>query len=186
LSQPLTPALLPAGAHWLPLRTSTDLRGRFAKLPTEEDLAANGITFHIRDEFCSISHRGVIRGMHFQTPPHEHRKMVCCLAGAVLDVLLDLRPGPGYGRSYAIPLGASNPALLLIPAGVAHGFASLEDASLMLYRTSTPHAPDHDLGVRYDSFGFEWPSADPILSERDAAHPRIADFVSPFAPCDCS
>ena len=118
--------------------------------------------------------------MHFQTPPHAHDKLVYCAHGRVLDVLLDLRRGSGYGHSVGVTLDSSQPAVLFIPRGVAHGFRALTDDALMVYKTSTEHAPSHDAGVRHDSFGFDWKCDEPMLSERDRGHPALADFDSPF------
>jgi len=121
-----------------------------------------------------------VRGMHFQLPPHDHVKLVYCPVGAVLDVLVDLRKGSGMGRVASAELRGDEPSLLVIPKGVAHGFRALRDDSLMVYKTSTEHAPSHDAGIRWDSFGFDWGVALPVLSARDAAHPALADFASPF------
>jgi dTDP-4-dehydrorhamnose 3,5-epimerase len=97
-------------------------------------------------------------------------------------VLLDLREGSDYGRHASVHLEADRPHLLWIPKGVAHGFLSLTDHSLMVYKTSAEHVPTHDAGVRFDSFGFEWGVGTPQLSERDLRHPALADFRSPFLP----
>jgi dTDP-4-dehydrorhamnose 3,5-epimerase/CDP-3, 6-dideoxy-D-glycero-D-glycero-4-hexulose-5-epimerase len=119
--------------------------------------------------------------MHFQMPPHDHVKVVYCAAGAVLDVLLDLRAGSAYGNLASAHLSGDEPHILWIPKGIAHGFLSLTDNSLMIYKTSSEHAPTHDAGIRYDSFGFNWAIDDPILSDRDRQHIALADFTSPFS-----
>lgn len=136
--------------------------------------------FDFREEFYSTSAKNVLRGMHFQLPPHDHVKLVYCAHGAVLDVLLDLRRGPGYGKTASVRLDADEPSLLVIPKGIAHGFLSLTDGSLMVYKTSTEHAPTHDAGIHYGSFGFNWGSEQPTMSARDAGHPALSDFDSPF------
>ena len=143
-------------------------------------MAQCGLAFDFREEFFSVSGKDVIRGMHFQTPPHDHDKMVYCARGAVLDVLLDLRPGPGYGVSRGIELRDEEPRVLFIPRGVAHGFLALTAGALMVYKTSAEHAPVHDRGIRFDSFGFDWGCQYPVISERDLGHPAFRDFVSPF------
>ena len=178
--------LLP-GAWLVGLKRFEDARGSFVKTyaRTAFDAAlglapARDPAFDCREEFYSVSNQGVLRGMHFQLPPHDHVKLVYCAVGAVLDVLLDLRNGPGYGRRASVQLDAGTPRLLVIPRGIAHGFLSLADGSLMVYKTSTEHAPSHDAGVRFDSFGQDWGCDAPVLSERDRKHPTLAEFVSPF------
>lgn len=178
--------LLP-GAWLVQLKRFEDARGSFVKTYSRTFFdaalkveASHLAAFDFREEFYSMSVKNVIRGMHFQLPPHDHVKLVYCSMGAVEDVLLDLRRGPDYGRSVSVQLSGDTPQLLVIPKGIAHGFVSLTDQSMMVYKTSTEHAPSHDAGIRFDSFGHSWPTATPILSARDRAHPAFADFVSPF------
>lgn len=168
------------GAYLVELARFEDARGVFVKTFLHSKFQSLGLHTDFREEFFSTSNVNVIRGMHFQVPPHDHVKLVQCLNGRVLDVLLDLRKGETYGRVASLELDASKPSLLLIPAGIAHGFCSLEQGSLMMYKTSTEHQPTHDRGIRWDSFGFQWPVVTPIVSDRDQAHPGFADFVSPF------
>jgi dTDP-4-dehydrorhamnose 3,5-epimerase len=119
--------------------------------------------------------------MHFQLPPHDHYKLVVCLAGGVLDVVLDLRRGsPAYGKFESFELTGRSPQLLLIPPGLAHGFCVTEAPATMYYKVTTAYSPAHDSGVRWNSIGFEWPVNDPLVSARDAALPALADFQSPF------
>jgi dTDP-4-dehydrorhamnose 3,5-epimerase/CDP-3, 6-dideoxy-D-glycero-D-glycero-4-hexulose-5-epimerase len=108
-------------------------------------------------------------------------KSVYCPVGSARDVLLDLRAGPGYGRSVEILMTAKDPAVLVIPPGIAHGFLSLEDDTLMVYKTSTEYCPPADSGIRWDSFGHDWRlSGAPVTSDRDAQLGAFSDFVSPF------
>ncbi len=159
----------------------TDERGSFAKSFHDDWFRERGIDFQMREEFFSRSRRDVIRGMHFQTPPHDHGKVVVCLQGAILDVLVDLRRDSGsYGQSWSIELSESNRAVLYVPSGVAHGFLAKTDDALVHYKTSSVHAAAHDSGIRWNSFGFNWPVASPLLSERDRGFPGLAGFESPF------
>ena len=175
LEQPLV------GVHLLQPKVFTDKRGDFVKTYHREILYDLGLDFTPAEEFLSTSRRGVLRGMHFQLPPHEHSKLVYCVRGSVLDVLLDLRKGSGsYGQFVAVELSHVNRRMFFIPAGVAHGFVALEDDSVMIYKTSTVHAPIHDAGIRWDSFGFAWPGRDFIISDRDTSFPPLAGYVSPF------
>ncbi|NUZ08202.1 dTDP-4-dehydrorhamnose 3,5-epimerase family protein [Piscinibacter koreensis] len=177
--------LLP-GARFVRLKRFDDARGSFVKTFSRSLFEAaiagmpGGEPFELSEEFYSTSARDVIRGMHFQVPPHDHVKLVYCASGAVLDVLVDLRRGPGYGKVASVRLDAAAPSLLVIPKGVAHGFRSLTDDSLMVYKTSTEHSPAHDQGIRWDSLDFAWDCPAPVISARDRAHPPLAEFESPF------
>ncbi len=171
--------LLP-GAWALGLRHAADERGTFIKTCVPEELARLGLPFTMAEQFVSRSRRGVIRGMHFQVPPHAHTKLVCCLAGRVTDVLLDLRVGPGFGRVAHLDLCGDTPVLLYLPPGIAHGFAARTDDALMLYMTSSLHSPAADMGVHHASFGFDWGGGLHTVSARDQQLPPLAEFRSPF------
>src|SRR5450759_2418869 len=132
-----------------------DLRGSFVKTYARSAFNAAGVPFEFLEEFYSVSNRDVIRGMHFQTPPHDHIKIVYCPIGAVLDVLLELRPGTNFGKIASIELSENEPSLVVIPKGIAHGFRCLKDRSLIVYKTSTEYAPNNDAGIRWDTFGFD-------------------------------
>jgi dTDP-4-dehydrorhamnose 3,5-epimerase len=158
-----------------------DARGNFVKSFHEDQLAAHGISMTVREEFFSTSSKDVLRGMHFQTPPHAHQKLIYCITGKVLDVLLDLRQcSPTFGRSISLELSATNRHVLYVPVGFAHGFFSMEDHSCLVYKTDAVHAPQNDAGIHWDSFGFDWPSHTPLISGRDLAHPAFSEFHSPF------
>ncbi len=170
-----------AGLLVLQPKVFADARGSFVKTYHEGLFRELGIHFAPREEFFSVSRRGVVRGMHFQTPPMAQAKVVFCLAGSVLDVVVDLRKtAPTFGRSYARELSAASREILFIPVGFAHGFVALTDDALMYYLAGEVHSPQHDAGIRWDSFGFDWPVKQPSLSERDLKFPTLADFASPF------
>jgi dTDP-4-dehydrorhamnose 3,5-epimerase len=178
----VTPLPLP-GVLLVEPAVSGDDRGQFVKTFHAAALAELGLNFELREEFYTISRRHVLRGMHFQLPPHDHQKLVCCLHGRALDVLVDLRTGsPTYGRHLSLELNVASPRQVWVPRGVAHGFLSLEDNTYMLYKTDREHAPSHDAGIRWDSFGFDWPTPvdELIISPRDRRHPPLAEFASPF------
>ncbi|MDT8391493.1 MAG: dTDP-4-dehydrorhamnose 3,5-epimerase family protein [Lentisphaeria bacterium] len=159
----------------------TDQRGAFVKFfhaPTFEHL---GLPTDFREDFFSVSGVNVIRGMHFQLPPWDHGKLVSVLRGKVYDVVLDLRRGsPTFGKHVSTILEADRGDALFIPSGLAHGFCSLEEGTLLGYKTTREHHPEHDAGVRFDSFGETWPTMDPVISSRDLAHPEFKAFNSPF------
>lgn len=158
-----------------------DVRGTFVKTFHSERFAELGLPVDWREEYYSSSREGVIRGMHFQTPPHDHEKLVYCMQGRVLDVIVDLRKqSPTFGHHVAVELDAARGHGMLIPKGMAHGFLALTKAVLMAYKVSTVYAPTSDAGIRWDSFGLDWGVDQPIISERDRVHPSLADFASPF------
>jgi len=118
--------------------------------------------------------------MHFQLPPSQHAKLVTCISGRVLDVVVDLRlDSSTYGCSASVELSSEHPSALYIPEGLAHGFLALEE-SILHYKTTSAHDPERDRGILWSSIGFPWPVSDPILSDRDALFPALAAFASPF------
>jgi len=160
-----------------------DSRGNFVKPYHEEQLTTLGIEFELKEEFYSTSCSGVLRGMHFQLPPHAHQKIIYCIAGEVEDVLLDLRKESAtYGQSVSIRLSAENKHVVYVPKGFAHGFYSVKDNTCLVYKTDAVHAPEYDKGVLWNSFGHAWPSSEmePIISERDLGHKTFKVFKSPF------
>lgn len=158
-----------------------DNRGKFIKTFTSEFFKKNNLHINIKETYHSISHKNVIRGMHFQTPPHDHIKLVYVPYGKILDVALDIRVGsPTYGKYFSCELSSENGKVLIIPKGLAHGFRSLEDNSIVTYMQTSCHAPDSDIGIRYDSFGFDWKCDFPIVSERDLSFKSFVEFNSPF------
>ena len=176
----LTELPLP-GCFRLQPRVFQDARGRFVKPLVFSQLQAHGLRTDFVEQYHSTSASGVIRGMHFQTPPHEHAKLVYCAAGSVNDVLLDLRrQSPTYGKATSLPLTAESGHALYLAAGIAHGFVATQEPALMVYNVTSEYAPDNDSGVRWDSFGFDWEVAAPVMSERDRSFLALADFVSPF------
>ena len=171
-----------------PLFHHTDDRGEFVKVyqasgrwDAQDEGADHSERGEIAELFWSRSACGVVRGLHFQVPPHAHRKLVTVVSGAAIDVVVDLRVGsPTYGEHVTISLDAATPVAVQVPIGCAHGFQSTADDTVILYATSTEHAPNADRGIRWDSIGVEWPIPRVLLSERDAEFPALADFESPF------
>jgi len=170
-----------AGVYILECFHASDDRGVFVKTFHAPTLHEFGLETHFEESFFSVNHTGVIRGMHFQLPPHNHVKIVYCNQGALNDVVLDLRKdSPTYGKSICVELSDENRYALYIPSGMAHGFETLVDNTIMTYLTSTPHAPSHDAGIRWDSFGHTWKLPAPVLSARDQEFQRFDDFETPF------
>lgn len=170
-----------AGLFVIDLFHAEDNRGGFVKTFHKESFDKMGLNSDFQESFFSINNKGVIRGMHFQTPPHDHDKLVYCTNGRLNDVILDIRKeSPTYGKYASIELSGDNYRAIYIPKGMAHGFESLEDRTMMTYLTSTMHQPTHDTGIRFDSFGKKWSISNPILNERDLSWPSLEKFNSPF------
>ncbi len=158
-----------------------DNRGDFMKTYHEEIFRDRGIHTIWSEEYFSTSHKDVIRGMHFQTPPYDHDKLVNCISGRVLDVVVDLRTDSGnYGKVISVELSGENGKMIFIPKGCAHGFLSLEDNSVMFYKVSQVYTATNDMGLAWDTIGIEWPVSNPIISVRDQNHPDFKVFKSPF------
>ena len=133
----------------------------------------------------SMSSYGVMRGLHFQRPPFTQSKLVRCVAGATLDVAVDIRKGsPTYGQHVAVELTADNHRQLFIPKGFAHGFAVLSETAVFQYKCDEFYHPEADGGISIldESLGIDWriPADKAMLSEKDLKHPRLTDYDSPF------
>lgn len=163
-------------------RVFTDDRGTFVKTFHADQFHRLGLNGVWREYFYSSSALGVVRGLHFQVPPTDHIKLVTCVVGAVWDVVVDLRrTSPTYGKHVARELTADRGSLLYIPRGMAHGFLSLSEGSVMLYAVETVHDSQCDKGIRWDSCGISWPSVGALnMSKRDATLPPFDNFESPF------
>jgi dTDP-4-dehydrorhamnose 3,5-epimerase len=158
-----------------------DARGRFVKIFHEPSYADLGLETNFVEEYYSVYHKNVIRGLHFQVPPMDHVKMVYCIEGNALDVVLDLRVGsPTYGQFEMFELSSINASSIYIPKGMAHGFCALSENTIMVYKVSTTYSPAHDKGILWNSVGIHWPTNDAILSARDQSFPSLEEFVSPF------
>lgn len=159
----------------------SDHRGLFVKTFHQQAFEDLGIPFDFAEEYFSISQKNVLRGMHFQLPPHAYIKLVYCIEGAVLDVLLDLRKqSKTYGQTISLELSSTKRNLIYMPVGIAHGFYTQSEQATLIYKTSVGYHPESDTGILWSSFNFDWPSTTPILSARDKAHPTFAGFKNPF------
>ncbi|MFC5285203.1 dTDP-4-dehydrorhamnose 3,5-epimerase family protein [Pedobacter alpinus] len=167
--------------YLIKLNQISDLRGSFTKTIHKETFDTYSIDSNFTESFYSKSHKNVIRGMHFQIPPDDHSKLVYLISGSILDVILDIRKeSPTYGKFFSIVITADNPQAIYIGKGLAHGFKSLEDNSVVEYHTTTSHSKQNETGIKYSSFGFDWGSENDILSERDLNFKNFIDFNSPF------
>lgn len=158
-----------------------DDRGAFVKPYHADTLEKWGLQSSFKESFYSTNNRGVVRGMHFQRPPHAHEKLVYCSSGRLTDVILDIRKdSPTFGQWAEVELSGDNFKAVYMPIGVAHGFSVLEDNTCMVYLTSTVHNAESDAGVLWNSFGYKWPFLYPTNSERDKTFPNLQDLDSPF------
>jgi dTDP-4-dehydrorhamnose 3,5-epimerase len=165
------------GAFAVALQELRDERGFFARSYCAAEFAAQGLGPELRQ--CSVSYnarRGTLRGLHYQDAPHEEHKLVRCTAGAIFDVIVDIRQSsPTYRRWYGAELTMANRRSLFIPPGFAHGFVSLTDGAEVYYMISAAHAPEFSRGLRWNdpAFAIEWPLAPTVISARDAAYPLM-------------
>jgi dTDP-4-dehydrorhamnose 3,5-epimerase/CDP-3, 6-dideoxy-D-glycero-D-glycero-4-hexulose-5-epimerase len=158
-----------------------DLRGSFVKVFHEGIFAKNGMSIDFKESYFSVSHKGVIRGMHFQVPPSEHIKLVYLSQGQVTDVVLDIRKNSKtFGKYFSIELNETDPVMVYIPVGCAHGFVSKANNTIVNYMQTSVYEAKNDYGIRFDSFGFDWRVEYPIVSERDRQFPNWTKFTSPF------
>jgi dTDP-4-dehydrorhamnose 3,5-epimerase len=142
-------------------------------------LLGHDITFVQDNE--SLSHEGVIRGLHYQLPPHAQSKLVRVVRGAVWDVAVDIRKdSPTFGQSVSCELTAENGRQFFIPRGFAHGFVVLEDDTLFSYKCDNFYNPASERGLKYDDpvlgINWPWPGRDYLLSEKDKKHPLLKDI----------
>lgn len=163
-----------------------DARGYFFESYKKSALEAEGIEADFIQDNRSLSRaKGTIRGLHFQTNPFAQAKLVSALRGAILDVAVDIRrDSPTFGRHVAVTLSAELGNQLLIPAGFAHGFCTLEPDVEVFYKVTAPYAPQHDRSVRWDdpALAIAWPVAEgeAQLSDKDAKAPLLADAPELF------
>ena len=142
-----------------------------------------GLPYEFVQDNHTMSHAvGTLRGLHFQAPPAAQGKLVRCGRGGIFDVAVDIwRGSPNYGQWKGRELKAENGHQLYVPVGFAHGFVTLEPDSEIVYKCTDYYAPETEGAVRWDSCGIDWPlSVDPILSDKDAIAPALADFDRPF------
>lgn len=173
------------GLKILKPRVFTDTRGYFLESYSKRlfDREVAEVEFVQDNESCSSL--GVIRGLHFQRPPHAQAKLVRCVKGCVLDVALDIRKGsPTYGRHVAIELSEDNHLQFFIPHGFAHGFAVLSDTAVFQYKCDDYYHPETEGGIALhdSSISIDWriPLNKAIISDKDTRHPLFSDFESPF------
>ena len=160
-----------------------DERGYFFESFNQEKFESIGIKEKFNQDNQSLSNKGLVRGLHFQAPPHAQGKLVRVIKGAVQDVVVDIRKNAlTYGKSYSVELSEENFLMLYIPPGFAHGFATLQDHTIFSYKCTDTYHPECEGGLAWDDreFAIDWSVSAPILSEKDKKYQAFSLFVSPF------
>ena len=163
-------------------RVFEDDRGFFYESYNRKSFYHEGIDMEFVQDNQSYSQKGVLRGLHFQKPPHAQTKLVCVLAGVVQDVVVDLRKSqPTYGRHYSIELSSLNRKRLLIPKGFAHGFLVLSESADVLYKCDEYYHPESEGGIRYDDLqlAIDWQIKQDkrIVSDKDLNLPEFSSAM---------
>jgi dTDP-4-dehydrorhamnose 3,5-epimerase len=167
------------------LRMHRDGRGTFVERWRQSVYQELGLPAFVQDNHA-VSRRGVLRGLHFQAPPHAQGKLVFVVVGTIFDVVVDLRrSSPSYGRWGGVRLGAGRAEQLWVPPGFAHGYLTLSKRADVLYKVTAEHAPEAEGGVRWDDpdLAIDWPLGalgTPLLSVRDARLPLLRELDVPF------
>ena len=159
--------------------TYPDERGFFRETYRRAAFADGPVQVDAVQVNCSRSHRGVLRGLHYQREPAGVGKLVSVLAGRVYDVAADVRPGsPTFGRWVGAELSADDGRMLSVPRGFAHGFCALADETVVMYVMTGEFSPAHDTGVRWDDpdLAIDWPVTDPVLSQKDRGLPLLSEI----------
>ena len=160
-------------------RIFTDDRGNFFESFNEKEMVANGIFGPFIQDNQSVSHRNVLRGLHFQNHPHQQGKLIRVVRGGVLDVVVDIRKNSKtFGRHYTIELNEIEKKMLWIPAGFAHGFITLEDNTVFLYKVTDYYDPLSESGILYNDpeLNIDWQTNSPIVSQKDKILPTFKEF----------
>lgn len=164
------------GAYIITPNSYEDERGSFSRVFCQEEMAD-----FCHDDFVQVNHsitrrKGAVRGMHFQYPPDSEVKMIKCIKGSVLDLIIDIREGsPTFLKSHAEVLSAENMKMIYIPKGFAHGFQTLEDNVELLYFHSSVYSPDNEgaLNIKDPRLNITWPLEITDISQRDEMHSFI-------------
>ena len=172
----VSPLGLP-GAFVIKPFAAEDERGVFFKTFTDEVLAKIGASSRFAEEFFSTNRLGALRGLHYQREEASQAKLVTCMRGRIFDVLVDLRKSsPTFGKHITLDLSGKNLHTLFVPHGFAHGFLTLEDDSIVVYRADRPYSPKDERGIVYNDskLAISWPVIGRIIvSSKDAAWPKF-------------
>jgi dTDP-4-dehydrorhamnose 3,5-epimerase len=165
------------GVFEIDLEANSDERGFFARSWCQKEFTDHGLTPHVVQ--CNISfniRKGTLRGIHYQTAPSPEAKLIRCTAGAIYDVVVDLRlQSPTFKEWFGVVLTAANRRMLYVPEGCGHGFLTLEANTEVFYQMSEFYDPELARGVRWNdpAFNIAWPAAVEVISERDRTYPNL-------------
>ena len=160
-----------------------DERGYFLETYNKEKWKELGINFDFLQDNQSQSSEGVLRGLHFQNPPYAQGKLVSVIAGAVIDIAVDLRKkSKTYGSYFALELSEQNKTIFWIPPGFAHGFVSLQDNTIFSYKCTQVYNKHSEASIRWDDpdLAIDWKIQNPIISEKDRNAPFFKEYISMF------
>jgi dTDP-4-dehydrorhamnose 3,5-epimerase len=158
-----------------------DLRGKLVKTFNKDSFTAGNLKIDWKEQFYTVSGKSVLRGLHFQKPPHQLSKLVYCIRGKIIDVIVDLRIGsPTYARYEQFELSSDNNTMLYLDEGIAHGFYSMTDDTITVYNTTECYSKEHDCGILWNSLNIPWPDKNPVISDKDKNLIPFKDFISPF------
>jgi dTDP-4-dehydrorhamnose 3,5-epimerase len=163
------------GAFLIQLEPRGDDRGWFARFFCQQEYDQHGLCRNIAQANNSFSkYKGTLRGMHYQLAPKAEDKIVRCLKGSLLDVIVDLRPdSPTFLRHFSVELNEENRTMLFVPKSFAHGFLTLRDNTEAFYLVTEFYSPQHERGLRYNDpkLGIKWPFEPAVISDKDLNHP---------------
>lgn len=166
-------------ARLIDLETRGDSRGFFARTMCRDEFDKEGMdTDYVQQNISSSAHTGTLRGMHYQRAPHAEAKLIRCVRGAIVDIIVDLRPdSPSFLKHEAFELTEENRRELYVPRGFAHGFQTLTDNVEVTYLVSASYTPYAERGLRYNDpkLSIKWPLAVTTISDKDASWPLIED-----------
>lgn len=169
-----------SGAYIIELEKREDSRGFFARTFCAKEMAELGLeTKIVQTNMSRTMKKGTVRGMHFQTAPHQETKLVRCTRGSIYDVIIDIRPdSPTYKQWIGVELSEQNHTMLFVPRDFAHGFITLEDDCEVMYEVSEFYSPGFEGGIRYNdpAINIEWPIPVSDVSEKDAVHPDFKEI----------
>jgi dTDP-4-dehydrorhamnose 3,5-epimerase len=172
------------GAYIIEPVVHKDHRGFFLESYSRKVFEDAGIRADFLQDNHSLSkQKGVIRGLHFQNPPHAQSKLIRVVKGSIYDVIVDLRKkSPTYGKWFPVEISADNFKMLFVPTGFAHGFCTLEENTEVIYKVDAFYAPDSDAGIRWNDpdLKISWPVTDPVISEKDKSLPFLRDIENQF------
>lgn len=171
------------GLYIIQPKVFKDDRGYFFESYNGELFNKLGLNLNFIQDNQSLSNKGIIRGMHFQQPPHAQGKLVRVIKGAVQDVVIDIRKNSKtYGQHLSVDLTEENFTMMYIPQGFAHGFATLENQTIFAYKCTDVYHPETEGGLAWDdaAFNIQWKIEDPIMSPKDKLYQPFSEFKSPF------